>query len=501
MSTWLASALQIEHWAVGDQTWSRNPTTGAFELADYKGWGAPPAACDPLDLATLVGARVSVDGADRAGKPVALYPGAFKFSPVTGKALPAPAVAHRDAWLPPFGGDSAIEDPPQGLRLTAAPLALRSTLSIESLPDRQLAAPPAGHYQFLVVACQTCDARLLAVEYSRGRIHQWLPHSERWLELRCGAVHALVGSSLGEEAWGMAVQDPQGATRIFMPTDAGLAIVSINLIARTYESRTVGTRCLGAPVLWQGRVHVPMLDDDGKLGVHVLDPAGTALRRVDGPGLDAASAKWVRPLADRRQIVWMSSAGQLIVKPGTGDALEASLLPWPAGITPSFELGSPYLSRSGHLWQQCVQQDDEGHRFVFVQLGRAEPEIRPASSPRLSTGSACFQLDARLRIAPWFDADDGLDSEPSGEVIIPLLESTSSSTVLCARVSSPGSVESLFASSDACTTTFELHGERDVQFWVASLPRPWATRPFVYAGHLYLHHPGQRRLPGWRIDS
>jgi hypothetical protein len=86
-------------------------------------------------------------------------------------------------------------------------------------------------------------------------------------------------------------------------------------------------------------------------------------------------------------------------------------------------------------------------------------------------------------------------------VIIPLLESTSSSTVLCARVSSPGSVEGLFASRDAFTTTFELHGEGEVQFWVASLPRPWATRPFIYAGHLYLHHPSQRRLPGWRVDA
>lgn len=506
MSTWLASALQIEHWAVGDQTWSRNPTTGAFELADYKGWGAPPAASDPLDLASLVGARVSTDVADRAGKPIALYPGAFKFSPVTGKALPEPSVAHRESWLPPFGGDGSAEEPAQGLRLTAAPLALRSTLTIESLPDRQLAPPPAGRYQFLVSTCQTCDSRLLAVEFSRGRIYHWLPHSERWLELRAGAVQALVGSSLDEEAWGMVVHEAQGATRIFMPTDAGLAIVSINLIARTYESRTVGTRCLGAPILWQGRVHVPMLEADGKPSVHALDPAGAALHRIEGPAVDAASAKWVRPLADRRQIVWMSSAGQLIVKPGSDDALQASLLPWPAGITPNFELGSPYLSRSGHLWQQCTQKDGEGReegegrRFVFVQLGRDEPEIRPASSPRLSTGSACFQFDARLRIAPWFDADDGLDCEPSGEVIIPLLESTSASTVLCARVSSPGSVEALFASNDPCTTTFELHGEHEVQFWVARLPRPWATRPFVYAGHLYLYHPDKRRLPGWRIE-
>lgn len=504
MSTWLTSTLQSERWAVGDQTWSRNPTTGVFELADYKGWGAPPPACDPLDLAPLVGARVSVDGADRAGQPVALYPGAFKFSPVTGKALPAPSVAHRDTWLPPFGGDSSAEDSPQGLRLTAAPMALRSTLTIESLPDRQLAAPPAGHYQFLVSACQTCDARLLALEFSRGRIYHWLPHSERWLELRPAGAQGLGRSSLGEQGWGMAVHDPQGASRIFMPTDDGLAIVSINLIAGTFEPHIVGTRCLGAPVLWQGKVYVPMLQEDGKLGVHGLDPSGTALRRVEGPVLDAAAAAWVRPLADRRQIVWMSAAGQLVVKPGGGGAFEASLLPWPSGTVPNFELGSPYLSRSGHLWQQCALQDEgkgseEGQRFAFVQLGLGEPEIRPASSPRLSTGAACFQLDARLRIAPWFDADDCMDSD-GGEVIIPLLESPSASTVLCARVASTAPVDRLFASNEPHTATFELHGEHDVQFWVARLPRPWATQPFIYSGHLYLYHPDKRRLPGWRVD-
>ena len=500
MSSWLNSARQSEPWTVGDQTWLRNPATGAFDLADYKGWGAPPAACDPLDFATLVGARISVDGADLAGKLVALYPGAFKFSPITGKALPPPSIAHRDTWLPPFGGDASAEASAQGLRLTAAPISLPSTLTIESVPDRQLAPPPAGNYQFLVSACQAGDARLLALEYSRGRIHYWLPHSERWLELRPAGVQALVGSALGGDAWGMAVHDPQGASRIFMPTDAGLAIVSINLIAGTYEARTVGTRCLGAPILWRGRVVVPMLSEDGSTGVHVLDPAGTSLRRVGGPALAATPATWVRPLADRRQIVWMAAEQQLIVRPGAGEALEASLLPWPSGVTPRFELGSPYLSRSGYLWQQCSLQDEEGQRFAFVQVGLDEPEIRPASSPRLSTGSACFQGDARLRIAPWFDADDCMDSDV-GDVIIPLLESTSSESVLCARVASTGPVDRLVASNETYSTTFELHGERGVQFWVARLRRPWATRAFVYAGHLYLHHPDERRLPGWRIDA
>lgn len=485
---------------MGDQIWSRDPATGAFDLADYKGLGAPPASYDPLDLAALVGARVSIEGADRGDEPVALYPGAFRFSPLTGKALPEPSAAHLETWLPPFGGESAVGDEPQGLRLTAIHLTLRKTLSIESLPDRQLAMPPAGNYQFLVNAFGTRDARLFALEFSRGLIYHWLPHSECWLEIRPSGAERLAPSALGDDAWGMVLaHDPQAGTRVFMPTDAGLAIVSINLIARTYELRTVGTRCMGAPILWQGSVHVPMLEEGGTLGVYALDPQGTALGRVDGSGLDASEAQWVRPLADRRRIVWMAPMGQLIVERGSGEAPEASLLPWPPGITPRFDLGSPYLSRSGHLWQQCVRQDEGAAPCVFVQLGSREPEIKPARSPRLSTGAACFELDTRLRIAPWFDSDDGLDS--ANDVIVPLLESTSASTVLCARVPSARSVDSLFASKEACTTIFELHGEHDVQFELARMPRPWATRPFIYAGHLYLYHPDRHRLPGWRIDS
>jgi hypothetical protein len=502
MSASLTSSHQNERWELGDQAWSRNPTTGAFDLADFRGLGAAPAAYNPLDLAALVGARVSFDGADRGTRPIALYPGAFKFSPMTGKALPEPSIAHLDAWLPPFGGDSSAADAPQGLGLTAIRLALRPTLSIESLPDRQLAMPPAGNYQFLVSACHTCESRLFAIDFSRGLIYHWLPHSECWLEVYPRGAEILVESALGDNAWGMVVQHPQESTKLFMPTEDGLAIVSVNPIGRTYETHLAGGRCVGAPVMWQGRVYVPMLEEDRKLGVYALDPNGSALRRVDGPKLAAAAAPaaWFRPLADHRQIVWMTSMGQLIAKRGAGAALETSFLPWPPGISPRFDLGSPYLSDSGQLWQQCLRQDDQGGQIVFVQLGLGEPEIRPASSPRLCTGAACFQLETRLRGDPWFDPDDSSDSS-ADEVIFPLLESTSASTLLCAHVPNTRSVDGLFASNETCTTTFELRGGHDVQFWVARMARPWMTRPFVYSGHLFLYHPDQRRLPGWRIDS
>jgi hypothetical protein len=499
MSTPLASSLRNERWELGDQAWSRNPTTGSFDLADYRGFDAAPGICDPLDLAALVGARVSLDEADRCGRPVALYPRSFKFSPVTGKALPEPSIGPPDPWLPPFGGGDSAAEEPQGLRLTAVRLALRQTLNAESLPDRQLPLPPTGNCQFLVGAFGTCESRLLALERSRGLIYCWLPHSESWVEIRPRGA-TLAESSLAEHAWGMAAEDPRRSCTIFLPTDDGLAVVSLNLIARSYELHAIGQHCVGGPVMWQGKVYAPMQEEEAKIGVYVLDPQDAAMRRIDGPALEAAAVEWVRPLADRRQIIWMGSMGQLVVKRrDADDSLEASLLPWPPGLAPRWDLGSPYLSHSGHLWQQCVLQDEQGRQFVFVQLGTGEPAIRTASSPRLSTGMACFQLATRLRLAPWFDSDDFMDADDN-EVIVPLLESTSASTVLCARIASERPVDELFASNDPCRATFELRGEHVVPFCVTRTPRPWATRAFVYAGHLYLHHPDKSRLPGWRID-
>jgi hypothetical protein len=499
MSASLTSSSQNEFWEVGDQEWTRNLETGAFDLTDYRGMGAPSVAFSPIDLAKLVGARVSVDEADRGSRSVALYPGAFKFSPITGKALPEPSPADMDTWLPPFGGNDFAVDKTQGLQLTTKRLVLRQTLTMGSEPDRLLTMPPPGNYQFLVSAFDACESRLVAVDFSRGLIYHWAPHAETWLELHPGATETtLPGSYLGDASWGMVVTDSQGSTKVFMPTDGGLAIVGLHLVTQTYELRTVGQRCTGAPVMWQGKVHVPMQGEDGKLGVYTLDPDANTLRRVAGSGFKFAAAGWVRPVVDRQQIIWMASMGQLIVKRSGASAFEASIVPWPSGITPRFDLGSPYLSESGQLWQQCFRLNQDGTAFVFVEIGLSDPQIRSASSPVLSTGVACFQRGKRLGAAPWFDPEDDADS--SDALTFPLLESTEASTVLCASVPGTYAVESVFASYETFTTTFELRGEHDVKFLASRMPRPWATKPFVYSGHLYLYHPDKRRLPGWRLE-
>lgn len=487
-------------WELGDERWSQNLETGAFHLVDFRGLGTPTKVYHAEDVATLTGARVSVDAADRGSRAAALYPGRFKFSPITGKALPEPFRVQPDVWLPPFGGDGGPGlGKPRGLRLTETPLSLATSLTVESRPDVELLVPPPGDYQFLVGAFTTHASALLAIDFSRGLPHAWLPGAGVWQELLPGEGDFLGESSLTGGAWGMAAADLVGSTRVFLPTDHGLAAVSVNLIALSYGATVVGVRCVGAPAIWQGALYVPMQRDSEPVAVHAFDPRTLeTIHRLDAPA-EAVRGDWTRPIVDRRQIVWMSSAGQLVVKQTGAADVDVSFLPWGPGLSPRFDLGSPYVSADGHVWQQCFQEDGSGGRFVFVQLGRIRPDIRPASSPRLSTGSASFRLETVLRANPWEDPEQGMDSQ-ANEVVIPLLESLSRSTLLCARVPSTSSIDSVFASEAPCTATFELRGEHDVRFAVERLARPWITRPFVFAGCLHLYHPDLPRIPGWRMS-
>ncbi|VWX62383.1 conserved hypothetical protein [Burkholderiales bacterium 8X] len=502
MSSLHSSFQEFESWEVDDELWLRDPQTGAFHLSDYKGLGAPPSAHHPLDLAELIGARISTDDGDRGAQPAALYPRSFAFSPLTGKALQAAAGSGRDKWLPPFGEANPADDRPQGLRSTTTRLVLRNSLHADSPPDAEMAMPPTGHYQFLVGAFKTCEARLLALEFSRGLIYHWLPHSECWLEIYPRGGEVLGESSLDEDGWGLASQDLAGETRIYLPTDDGLAIVSINLVARTYEARTVGKRCVGAPVIWQGRLHVPMLDDDRRVGIYGLDLPGGEIERVDARRIDIGQARWTRPVCDRHQVVWMTSKGQVVLRAPEGtDRAESSLQPWPSTLRPVCEFGPPCQDGS-LLWQACIDHATDRSAPAWVRLGSEAAEPRALDSPDWIPGAGPSRRrpSGMVPAASWLGRSAPA-GDASADLLFPLLESTASSSALVARVDGARSAAELLASNAIVTTTFEWIGEERVPFWTARLPRPWATRAFVWAGHLYLYHPDKRRLPGWRLEA
>src|SRR5688572_18485159 len=91
-------------WDLGEHGgWWNDVKTGAFDLIDFNGLGAPTKTYHPKELAALVGARVSDDSADRGTRQAALFPGPFVFSPNNGKPLRDAPKAIVGAWIPPFG--------------------------------------------------------------------------------------------------------------------------------------------------------------------------------------------------------------------------------------------------------------------------------------------------------------------------------------------------------------------------------------------------------------
>ncbi|HZF83496.1 MAG TPA: hypothetical protein VE084_08350 [Burkholderiaceae bacterium] len=480
MATTVLSERENESWDLGDQRWSRDPATGAFELLGYRQLGTPGAAADPLDWAGLVGARLSHDPADCAGRPLALFPGEFRYSPTTGHPLAAAPHRGTEVWLPPFGGERDGAQRLQGLRLTAARLSLPGSLTPEANPDDELPPPCEGPCHFIVAAFSACESRLVALDVARGTLRQWLPHSRRWAELAPVGDARLSASSLGDDAWSLAALEQQGTLRLFLPSDDGLAVVGINLLAGRCEVHMLGSTCVGAPVLWRGRVHVPMLDREGVVFVQAVRPDDLALERMPVSGLDPAAHRWLRPVADPQRIVWMGSRGQLLVRAeAAGPAGAASFLPWPAGIAPRFDLGGPSLA-AGHLWQPCFLRDAQGGRVVSVQLGAAGPALRDPAGD---------------------DPDEDDDGSTARERSAILLASTTSSATLRARLDDARRVSSGFGSRESYLTTFELAGEDTVAFFAARLSRPWATQAFLYAGRLYLHHPELPVLPGWQCAA
>lgn len=479
MATTVLSARENESWDLGDQVWAHDPATGAFELLAYRDLGHAGAMADPLDWAGLVGARLSHDPADCAGRPVALFPGEFRHSPATGQPLaPAPHLG-TGVWLPPFGGERDGTQRLQGLRLSSARLALPARLSPEATPDDELPLPCEGPCHFIAAPFSACEARLVALEVASGVLRQWLPHSRRWAPL-APAGGALGPSSLGDEAWSLAALEHEGTMRLFLPSDDALAVVAINLLAGQCEVRTLGSACVGAPVLWRGRVHVPMLDREGVVFVQAVRPDNLALERIPVAGLDPAAHRWLRPVADPQRIVWMGSRGQLLVRAEPAGPTEAaSFLPWPPGVSPRFDLGGPSLA-AGHLWQPCFLRDAQGGRAVSVQLGAAEPALRDPPGER---------------------EDDEGDGSAAAQRSATLLASTTSSTTLRARLDDARRVSSGFGTKESYLTTFELAGEDTVAFFAARLSRPWATQVFLYAGRLYLHHPELPVLPGWQCAA
>jgi hypothetical protein len=285
------------------------------------------------------------------------------------------------------------------------------------------------------------------------------------------------------------------ATTLVLPTLAGLAVVKPDALSLRYSVAYLGGGpALGAPIFWSGEVWAPVRSPPS--GLALVSATGTVVPLA----LPAAIESFAPPIADARQIVWPCEQGQLVVRKGADGVPEVSWVEWPPSVTPRFEFGCPYLSRSGSFWQ--IAWDDAAGAFVFVQMGRPQPEVHSTSSPRFCTGSFSYLQGQRIKGDPWLDPEHAYDAN-SDEVVIPLVESARQAAVLGLVVETTTGVTALLESKERQRAELQYQADNspDIRFFTLLVARPWQARVFVYDQRLWLYHPDLPEADGWDLET
>jgi len=437
------------------------------------------------------------------------FPPEFTFCPQSGERLAgrqdAGAQAGRDdAWVAPYGaaphaaqaGGAVV-----GLRQSARPLALARPRrhDPEARPDAVLAVPPHGDYEFFSASFGSAEPVLVALDPRKGTLFAWLAGSGEWAELEHGKPLLLSESALPRGAW--RAELVQGFhSRLYLPTERGLACVTPDAAALVYEVTYAGDGpALAAPIGFDGRIWAPCREAGGSLAFVGADPAGGAALRLALPaGIEPGEIS--APLvAQRRIALWPCAGGQLRLHKQVSGEVTASFLPWLTGVAPQFQFGSPYLALDGGLWQICF--DNARQQYTYLKLGTDQLEQAAALSPRLCTGSYTYRFSTRFTDDPWLDPGQGDDSTPS-EVIFPLIESPATKSVIGLRIESHEALETLLASTDKMPAVLVIDDAgATTGFHTIAVAQPWRLRLFRHGGRLWAYHPLLKSIEGWDLQA
>ncbi|MGK5063173.1 hypothetical protein [Janthinobacterium sp. LB3P112] len=438
-----------------------------------------------------------------AAAPVRQFPPEFSFDPGSGTALQVPPdTSATPPWVPPYGAYPVSDVPPAGpagLRQASVPLKLADQRAREehAQADASLPMPPPGEYEFFSARFGTSAPALLALEPRKAVLHAWLPASKRWLALEPESDSLLAESELAHGAW-RAELVPEFNSVLVLPTSHGLACIRPDVPSLTYVVEHVGgAPCVAAPVWFQNRLWAPLRDDDGRIRFVNLDaqqkPGSDVL--LDGLfDLGAVSA----PVAYNRMAVWPCANGQLRLQLQPDGNVAASFTPWPEGLVPHFEFGSPYVSRDGGLWQLCFERSRG--TYVYVKLG-AQSERADALAPRLCSGSFNYRFATKLKTAPWEEPEHG-DDGGKNQAVMPLLESNAGNSVFGVKFATSAGLSSVLRSSERLAAQLVQDDElRENVFHTFAVSEPWRLRLFVHESTLWAYHPLLSRIDGWALQA
>lgn len=482
------------NWALASGNWSSQQNGTAFRLhLTQMGFAVAPAVTQ-ADLIGMMHMRSAIDGAGPA------YPPEFDYSPHDGTPLPAIS-GHEQLWIAPSGARSVnapLSALATGLNQTALAIdgALLQRRGADLDPELEMPLPPPGAYEFFCAPFGTLANVLLAIDTGKGALFAWLPASATWQPMT-GDAALLAESSLSHRAWRAELM-VQLNSCLFLPTDHGLALVMPDFPSLKYCVAYIGEGLVpAAPIAFEGKVWAPNVDRYGFIQVISVDTDGVAGAPLVIDGVRELG-EVSRPVAYGRMAIWPCTNGQLRLQVGGDGNVLASFIPWAPDLTPRFEFGCPYLSRSGVLWQLCFSTSVD--MFTYVRLGQAAPEQVEALTPRMCSGSVNYRFRSRQAGDPWLEPEHG-DDGAANTVVYPMLE-LGGGAILALRMGSASGLTELLNSHERVRAelVYEDHS-RELTIHAIAVPRPWETRLFFYRGALWAYHPAMQRMIGWQVAA
>lgn len=496
-------------WETADSVWLEDENSGQFALASSTGLGKVDwnalARNRIADVAQMLGASVPQGCAHGP-----IYPEGFAYCPTCGDALTSYAAQPPAAWPAWWDASSAAlpgsqyslpKHVPHGLPITALPLAR----ALESRPaephlgqvERKMPKPPNLPCVFAAANYGFASQRLLALAYSRDVLQYWDPCAAVWQVLSGEHGAADLHFTASDYAWLPASGARRGEVAL-VPSRQGLFRLLINPVGESYHTEAVFEAPLASA---PGAVlrHIACLYLEGD-GVGLWSARADGISPTTWPCPAGVPAQgWSRPFSYDDKLIWLHAEGQLSWQPRAAP----QWLPWPQGWTPRLNFGGATQSHDGRLW--LIGKDASS--YSFLELGRENAQMERLEGARLGFGKLLFHRGHQVKTDPW-DSAGVDDPRHDNTLVLPLLENfipgrEAPSGLVLRLEPFTGTVETVFDGAVTVPKTFvEWIGSRNVILdMVPNMANPSDCVPFVYDGHLWLHHPKWNEMRGWQLKD
>lgn len=499
----ISGGKKIEKWILKSGQWIADPKGVGFNLIRTKLGNEISDQLSIQDISSLF----NVGSSDE--EPKAIFPPEFKFSPNTGKKLHHnTAVVANGIWIPPYGTASIANRSAgftRGLRHSVAAINLSRTTSrsADEEADVSIPLPPAGDYEFFSIPSGGCPNVLLALDPEKGQFNLWLPATKKWELLTHDSGGELAESRCGRIGWRCEISVDAQSSVLFLPTEEGLACVTPDAANLSFSVKYIGNApAIGSPLQLGEQIWLPLRSSNGSICFISGNQKGEKSEQVEllitNHNTRLPNTLYA-PLTTGRIAIWPADTGQLLLRKEASGRFSSSFQPWPDGIEPSFNFGSPYLSRDGGFWQLCFNANKDS--YVYIRLGVDNPEMVDALTPRLCTGNFNFRFKTKFNNEPWLEPEHG-DDGGADELVLPLLESAKNKSVLGLKLQTAVGLSEFLNSVERMRAVLILDSDSSqVEFSTIAVAKPWRLRFFTHSGHLWAYHPLLNRINGWSLES